>query len=93
MEEDIDEIRRRLLWRSKRGLLELELFLNKFIESNLNSMIYKDLNDFIELLDYEDPVLFSWLNGSDDSFPSHLQALITNIRNANKRLASSNWLK
>ncbi len=53
----------RLLWASRRGMLELDLIMVPFVENCFKSL--DDLNQqrFIDLLECEDNDLFAWLLG------------------------------
>ncbi|MGB1271943.1 MAG: succinate dehydrogenase assembly factor 2 [Endozoicomonas sp.] len=56
---DENEIRC-LQWRSRRGMLELDVLLEPFTREVLPLMEDKDQKTYIRLLECEDPDLFSW---------------------------------
>jgi antitoxin CptB len=53
----------KLIWHCRRGMLELDLILSRFVEKNLDLMTEMQLDAFEELLSCTDPELFSWLMG------------------------------
>ena len=52
---------RRILWRAKRGLLELDLLLSPLTEQVLESLSEEELASLERFLDNEDPALLDWL--------------------------------
>jgi len=54
----------RIIWASRRGLLELDLLLEPFIRSQYTQMNELDQRQFYEFLKLEDDQLFSWFFGS-----------------------------
>ncbi len=53
----------KIKWHSRRGMLELDLILGRFIENRLIRLSENQINAFEELLNCIDPELFSWLMG------------------------------
>ena len=51
----------RLLWASRRGMLELDLILQPFAENVYSQLSPDDQRRYEQLLDCEDQDLFSWL--------------------------------
>lgn len=51
----------RLLWASRRGMLELDLILQPFAENVYPQLAPDDQQRYKQLLDCEDQDLFSWL--------------------------------
>ena len=51
----------RLLWASRRGMLELDLILQPFVENTYDSLCEDDQLRFEALLEREDQQLFVWL--------------------------------
>ena len=56
---DEDQIRC-LKWRSRRGMLELDVLLEPFTSEALPGLSEADQQAYIKLLECEDPELFSW---------------------------------
>lgn len=54
---------RRLAWRSRRGMLELDLLLMPFVERVFPGLDAADRERYRALLEEDDPVLFEWFNG------------------------------
>jgi len=55
-EEDI----RRLLWQSRRGMLELDVLFVPFLEEAFRGLAPDDQDRFVKLLACEDQDLFGW---------------------------------
>ena len=74
-----------LLWRCRRGMLELDLVLKKFITHNHEKLSDNELNDFLKLMELEDPVLFNLLVTKtampDKSLERIVQSIIQSNRN------------
>lgn len=51
----------RLMWASRRGMLELDLILQPFVENTFDSLSENDQLRFEALLEREDTQLFIWL--------------------------------
>lgn len=51
----------RLMWASRRGMLELDLILQPFVENTFDSLSENDQLRFEALLEREDTQLFVWL--------------------------------
>ena len=49
-----------LQWRSRRGMLELDVLLEPFTREALPELGDQDQQTYIQLLECEDPDLFSW---------------------------------
>lgn len=77
----LDPIRKaKLCWRCRRGMLELDLILQRFIDSYLDQLNEADLVDFEFLLTSPDPDLFSWLMGSSKPENKELDHIIELIQ-------------
>ena len=70
----------RLHWQCRRGMLELDLILGRFLEVAYGALDAEDKARFAHLLEEEDRVLLAWIMGravpSDDGVP----ALVDKIR-------------
>ena len=66
-------------WRSRRGLLELELLLQPFVEGGFAHLPESLKQDYERLLDYDDMDAHEWLLARAEP-PADLQALIDEIR-------------
>jgi antitoxin CptB len=64
---DIDERRRRLLWRaSHRGTKELDLVLGGFVRDHVAGMTAAELGELEALVSLPDPELMAWIVGDKD---------------------------
>jgi len=69
----------RLRWKCRRGLLELDLVLQKTIEAGINEKAIPLLN---ELLDLPDNDLLDIVMGRSDDYGLHLNHLVARLRAA-----------
>jgi antitoxin CptB len=77
----MERIRRdRLRWKCRRGLLELDLVLSRFLEHQAQAMSDADLAAFDELLDYPDTELWAVLSGRSDRFDPRLGGIVSRLR-------------
>ncbi len=53
--------RNKLFWASRRGMLELDLILQPFVDQVYPSLSQEDQARYVELLTCEDQDLFGWL--------------------------------
>ncbi|KTD35547.1 Antitoxin CptB [Legionella moravica] len=73
--------RARITWHCRRGMLELDLILQRFLEHGLDLLSEHELKLFDRLLSCTDPELFSWLMGHTDPQDTELNEIVTIIRN------------
>lgn len=66
---------RRLRWRCRRGLLELDLWLRRFADTCLDSLSEEDCTAFERLLQEADADLLAWLEGHQAAPAEHAQLL------------------
>lgn len=57
------EKRAQLTWRCRRGMLELDLLLSRFIERYLDELSVAQLQAFEALLTCDDPDIYAWCMG------------------------------
>lgn len=71
----------RLAWACRRGMLELDLILQPFLERRYSTLSDTQKQAFQSLLNYPDPELLSWLMGYEEA-PSDpdLSDIIAQIR-------------
>tara|TARA_B100000029_G_C17518733_1_gene939011 strand:+ start:495 stop:740 length:246 start_codon:yes stop_codon:yes gene_type:complete len=50
----------RLRWRSRRGMLELDLLLVPFFEAKFEALTEEQQQNFVKLLEQDDPDLIEW---------------------------------
>jgi len=67
----------RLKWKCRRGLLELDLVLQSFVEKHLEE---KDVSTLNELLDLQDNDLWDIVSGRSDRYDARLEGIVARIR-------------
>ena len=67
----------RLKWKCRRGLLELDLVLQGFIEKHLEE---KDVNSLNELLDLQDIDLWAIVSGRSDRYDERFGGIVARLR-------------
>jgi succinate dehydrogenase flavin-adding protein (antitoxin of CptAB toxin-antitoxin module) len=73
---------RRLRWRCRRGLLENDLVLARFLERHAGTLNADDLAAMERLLALPDPELWELLSGRVDNADPRLAAMIERLRTA-----------
>jgi succinate dehydrogenase flavin-adding protein (antitoxin of CptAB toxin-antitoxin module) len=74
-----DEELARLRWRSRRGLLELDLRLGRFVQRELSALTPAARRQYEALLELPDPDLLELLDGRREPMPG-LAAVIRRIQ-------------
>ncbi len=69
----------RIRWHCRRGLLELDLLLNRFVERDLAGLDPEQLQTFTELLEEQDPMLLAWVMEQEE-VPGRYDFLIKRLR-------------
>jgi antitoxin CptB len=72
-----DTARNRLKWKCRRGLLELDLVLQDFVERRLEE---KDLDALNDLLELEDNDLWEIVSGRSDRFDARHGGIVARLR-------------
>jgi len=75
MEED----ERKARWRSRRGLLELDLILVPFVENCFAGLPERLRRDYLDLLTADDVDAYAWLTSSE-SAPSRYKKIVDVIK-------------
>jgi antitoxin CptB len=70
----------RLRWRCRRGMRELDQLLSWYLEERYPRV--DDINKaaFRDLLEQQDPELWSWLSGRDKPHDPHWKGIVDEIR-------------
>lgn len=76
----LDTQRARLKWRSRRGMLELDLMLSRFVAVSLDKLDAQKLSAYESLLENIDPDLFNWLMGYQTPNSMELKEIVAYIR-------------
>ena len=79
------EHRNRLRWRSRRGMLELELLLKPFVERLLPELDAAGVDAFSLLLDAEDWDIFNWLQ-ERQPVPEEMADIVAAVRRAQAQI-------
>ena len=85
----VDRTRERIRWRCRRGLLELDLLLNGFLERHLERLDDADLDAFAHLLMCPDPELFDLVMGREESGNPHEQRILALLRDESCKAVQS----
>jgi antitoxin CptB len=72
----------RLRWQCRRGMLELDLLLNRFLEVGFADLDEASRADFVRLLGYQDQIIYDWLMGQAVPADAALRRLLAAIRAA-----------
>jgi antitoxin CptB len=67
----------RLKWKCRRGLLELDLVLQDFVEKRLEE---RELSALNELLDLQDVDLWAIVSGRSEEFDPKFQGIVARLR-------------
>ena len=78
-EPDYDQLDR-LRWQCRRGMLEVDLLLNRFLETVYPTLTGQDKQLFANLLEYPDQVLLEWLMGRERPLDGRLARVVDRIR-------------
>jgi antitoxin CptB len=70
----------RLEWQCRRGMLELDYLLNRFLQQQYDQQPEEVKTVFRNLLTETDPQLFHWLMTAPDSAPGSYRGLLEKIR-------------
>lgn len=70
----------KIKWLCRRGMLEPQLMLEKFVENHLENLTEKERGILLELLEYPDPVLFAWFIGQEKPSSPELCEMVERIR-------------
>ncbi len=70
----------RLKWKCRRGLLELDLVLERFLQQKAASLDARSLDLLNELLEYQDNDLWDIVNGRSEDYPPRHKALVDVLR-------------
>ena len=74
------EKKARLIWQCRRGMLELDLLLNRFLTQHWAQLSDAQIRDFEQLLTYPDPEINAWLMGHDIPHEKELVDIVAFIQ-------------
>ena len=72
---DMDRIR----WQCRRGLLEMDLILQRFLAEDLDSLSQEEVSLFKEFLGEVDTVLLPWVMGQEEA-PKRYDPIIRRLQ-------------
>jgi antitoxin CptB len=67
-----------LRWRCRRGMKELDILLERYVEQRWHSAPADERSAFLGLLEVQDPLIYGYCLGSA-AIPEHLVALVERI--------------
>ncbi len=75
-----EQVNSKLRWRCRRGMLELDIMLNGFMDKNYTSLNARQKETLDQLLDYPDQLLFDLFLGHMQSSDNEVFDLVQTIR-------------
>lgn len=75
-----DEVDSALRWRCRRGMLELDILLNDFLDKAYDKLNTQQKNTLDQVLDYPDQLLFDLFLGHMQSSDNNVSELVQSIR-------------
>ncbi|MFT6206956.1 MAG: antitoxin CptB [Colwellia sp.] len=78
----------RLVWASRRGMLELDLILQPFIENVYKNLDVIDQKSFDMLLEEQDQDLFNWFLKKEEPENENLLRIVKIVREKSNKYAN-----
>ena len=75
-----DKVDSALRWRCRRGMLELDILLNDFLDKSYENLTTQQKNTLDQMLDYPDQLLFDLFLGHMQSSDNSVSELVQTIR-------------
>jgi len=75
----------KLRWRCRRGMMELDALLGRWLEREWRQSPSAEREVFLTLLEREDDTLWRWLSGLEEPADDDLAALVARIRGLSAR--------
>lgn len=75
----MDLVRKRLKWRCRRGMRELDAVFDGYLERVYDTLPAEQRIGFAKLLDESDPTLYGWLTGRGEPDDPSLRALLQHV--------------
>lgn len=72
--------RSRLLWRCRRGIREMDIVLQAFLNQSYDTLSDADKDSFAQLLDEADLDILNWIMGKDEPENDGIKNIIALIR-------------
>ncbi len=77
-----DAARRRLVWKCRRGMRELDVVLTRYLECRYPAADSDEKAAFERLLECQDPLIFAWLTARDLPSDAAIQRVVEALRSA-----------
>lgn len=74
------EKKAKLTWHCRRGMLELDLILQRFLATQVDQLTEPQIKIFEELLTAQDPDLYAWLMGYEAPVDKELREIVAFIQ-------------
>jgi len=71
---------KQLRWQCRRGMLELDILLSRFLEKRYEALSESEQGQFVDLLSCTDPELYAWLVSRTAEPPANLESMVNAIR-------------
>ena len=71
---------KQLRWQCRRGMLELDILLARFLNNRYESLATNEQQQFVELLTATDPELYAWLVTATAAPPTSLESIVNAVR-------------
>lgn len=78
MNPALGESARRMRWRCRRGLLELDILFTRFLDTQYSSLNAAEQVGFHKLLEQSDLTLLAWIQGQEQP-PSDLKLIFQKL--------------
>ena len=70
----------KLTWHCRRGMLELDLILQRFLATQVEQLTEQQIDLFERLLTAQDPDLYAWLMGYEAPVDKELREIVAFIQ-------------
>jgi len=70
-----------LRWRCRRGVRELDVLLDKFLQHEYANLDGSQKKAFLRLLEVQDPIIMDWLFGKSSSDDQEIQSIVIRLQN------------
>ena len=70
----------RVRWRCRRGILELDVIFERFLNTQYDTLSFSQQLQFSELLSYPDAELWAWVGGASRCEHEAFAPLLTQLR-------------
>ncbi|MCL2656968.1 MAG: succinate dehydrogenase assembly factor 2 [Betaproteobacteria bacterium] len=73
-------LKERVKWRTRRGLLELDIYFTRFNQTQLDGLSDSELETLLDLLETDDIELWNWVGGREECPVEEWKGLVAAIR-------------